>query len=86
MLTVVWHSITRLYWPATEIRAVDEVLADYGSHSLLARVSMEFGTDTDAPTMPELRTTLWIPATAVRDRLIGTAHHHGVRCGSTRSD
>jgi hypothetical protein len=78
VLTVVWHSITRLYWPAAEIRAVDEVLADYGSRSLLARVSMEFGTGTDAPTMPELRTTVWIPGRGVRDRLLGTAHHHGV--------
>ena len=32
VLTVVWHSITRLYWPAAEIRTVEQVLAGYGSH------------------------------------------------------
>lgn len=78
VLTVVWHSITRLYWPATESEAVDDVLAAYGSQHRLARVSMEFGTGPDAPTMPELRTTLWTPGDDVRHRLIGTAHHHGV--------
>lgn len=78
VLTVVWHSITRLYWPATESEAVDDVLSAYGSQHRLARVSMEFGTGADAPTMPELRTTLWLPGDRVRHRLIGTAHHHGV--------
>ena len=78
VLTVVWHSITRLYWPESEIRAVEEVLAHFGTRSPLARVSMEFGTDPDAPAMPELRTTLWTPGEGVQSRLLGTVHHHGV--------
>ena len=55
------------------------MLAAYGSRRLLARVSMEFGPDPDAPTMPELRTdAVDARARHVRNRLIGTAHHHGV--------
>lgn len=78
VLTVIWHSITQLYWSAAEIQAVDELLTGFGSQSRLARVSMEFGTSAAAPTMPELRTTVWTPGTGVRERLLGTAHHHGV--------
>jgi hypothetical protein len=78
VLTVVWHSVTRLYWPAAEVEAVEEALAAYGLQHRLARVAMEFGTDPDAPAMPEVRTTLWTPGDGVQHHRIGTAHHHGV--------
>ncbi|HET8615600.1 MAG TPA: DUF2332 domain-containing protein [Actinomycetales bacterium] len=45
VLTVVWHSITRMYWPGSEVAAVDEVVADAGSRLPLARVAMEYGDD-----------------------------------------
>jgi hypothetical protein len=46
VLTVVWHSITRMYWPSSEVAAVDEVIADAGARLPLARVAMEYGEHT----------------------------------------
>ena len=78
VLTVVWNSITRLYWPEAEVDAVDRILAAYGSRCPLARVSMEFATGPGAPAKPELRTTVWRRGGDIRHRLLGTAHDHGV--------
>lgn len=84
VLTVVWQSITRLYWPPEEVAAVEAVLAAHGSEQRVARVSMEFdhddGPDVSAAELrqPTLRTELWRPATATRRRLLGTAHDHGM--------
>ena len=78
VLTVVWNSITRLYWAEAEVGAVDRSLAAYGSRHLLARISMEFAMGPGAPAKPELRTTLWRPGHDVRHRLLGTAHDHGI--------
>lgn len=84
-LTVVWQSITRLYWPPAEVAAVDAALAAHGSEHRVARVSMEFDHD-DGPdpaagqtAKPTLRTELWRPAAAAaRRRMLGTAHDHGI--------
>jgi hypothetical protein len=88
-LTVVWHSVSQLYWPAAEIAEVDSVLADHGERHPLARVAMEYGAldrvdGKDAgpvgpaeTTRPELRTTVWQPGRERRDRYLGTAHDHG---------
>ncbi len=78
VLTVVWNSVTRLYWPEAEVAAVDRTLAEFGAQRLLARVSMEFGNEPDASPRPELRTTLWRPGQDPRHVLLGTAHDHGV--------
>jgi hypothetical protein len=75
-----------MYWPAEELSAVEAVLKSYGANHVLGEVSMEF--DLDAPhAKPELRTRLWNPDTdsSPRQRLLGTAHDHGipVRLAST---
>ena len=80
VLPVVWQSITRLYWPADEVRRVQQVLDDFGAEHELGQVCMEFPADGSPGTQPEVRTTLWSPhrRPAVRRRLLGTAHDHGV--------
>jgi hypothetical protein len=42
VLTVVWQSVTRLYWPPEEIAAVDEIIGEAGRRQTLAHVAMEF--------------------------------------------
>ena len=79
-LTVVWHSITQMYWPADELVAVETVLAGRGAQQRLGEVSLEFDPYGPPGAEPELRTRLWTPDTVSppRQRFIGTAHHHGV--------
>lgn len=78
-LTVVWQSITRMYWPASEIDRVGAVLAESGAHQQLAHVAMEYRLG-GVPGKPEVTTTLWRPesGTAVRTSVLGTAHDHGI--------
>ncbi len=42
VLTVVWQSITRLYWPAGEVARVEAAVAAAGRRIPLAHVSMEY--------------------------------------------
>ena len=42
VLTVVWHSISRMYWPAAEVARVDAALAEAGRRMALAHVQMEY--------------------------------------------
>jgi hypothetical protein len=41
VLTVVWHSITRQYWPSTEIAATSEVLDGARLRMPIAHVALE---------------------------------------------
>ena len=79
-LTVVWHSITQMYWSADELAAVETILASGGAQQRLGEVSLEFDPNGSPDTQPELRTRLWSPdaLSTPRQRLIGTAHHHGI--------
>ena len=78
-LTVVWHSVTQLYWPAAEVAAVRATLTAYGRDRRLAEVGMEYPLDADPAGKPEVRTTLWSgDGRPPRDRLLGTAHDHGI--------
>jgi len=77
VLPVVWHSITRLYWPPEEAAAVETVLAAYAERRPLARVAMEFDTGDDAPINPQLDTTVWSAGQPPRQRRLGRAHDHG---------
>jgi hypothetical protein len=82
VLTVVWQSVTQLYWPAEEVAAVERAVAAYGQRARVARVTMEF--DAPAPALssgqlPAVRTQLWEPGEPEpRRRLVGTAHDHGI--------
>jgi hypothetical protein len=79
-LPVVWHSITQMYWPIEEVMAVENILMSYGAQHRMGEVSMEFDLQTSPGAKPELRTRLWHPAGSgpIRERLIGTAHDHGI--------
>lgn len=86
-LTVVWHSITQLYWPPAEVLAVQGLLEEHGEHRLLGQIGMEFEAGPVA-VMPSLRTRLWRPGQPVRRRHLGSVHHHGVPvrlCGAAVS-
>lgn len=78
-LTVVWQSITQLYWPPSEVERVRQVLSEHGAKRRLGHVAMEYPAGTAAQ-KPEVRTRLWDPGApaGLRQRLIGTAHDHGM--------
>ena len=61
-LTVVWHSITQMYWPPDELAAVERILAGSGAQQRLGEVSLEFDPHGPPGAEPELRTRLWSPA------------------------
>ncbi len=78
-LTVIWHSVTQLYWPAAEIAAVQATLSTYGWDHRVAEVGMEYPREGDPAAQPEVRTSLWPgDRRPPRQRLVGTAHDHGI--------
>lgn len=87
VLTVVWQSITQLYWTPEEIETVDQVVTEHGRQHTLARVVMEYDPDpmlagglVPAPhtTKPSVQTLLLRPGTEPRHRRLGTVHDHGI--------
>ena len=77
-LTVVWHSVTQLYWPPAEVAAVEAALAAYGRRRPLARIGMEYEPGSPPTARPVVSTTLWTPGTAdPRVVRLGTANDHG---------
>lgn len=72
---VVWHSITQLYWPAAVSAAVDRIIAEYGRHHPVGRVSMEYE---PGERMPLLAVEWWPGDGSVRTAKLGTVHPHGV--------
>ena len=79
-LPVIWHSVTQMYWPTEEITAVQSILTNYGAQRRLGEVSLEYDFHDQRAVKPELRTRLWNPDSGpwIRERLIGTAHDHGI--------
>ncbi len=78
-LTVVWHSVTQLYWPASEIDAVRTTLSAYGQQHRVAEVGMEYPPGGGPADQPEVRTVLWPGnGSPPRERRLGTAHDHGI--------
>lgn len=80
VLTVVWHSVTQLYWPASELAAVEATLAEHGRRYQLAEVGMEYpshgGTSGERP---DVSTRFWAgDGSSPRERLVGVAHDHGI--------
>jgi len=73
VLTVVWHSITRMYWTVEESRAVDAVLATAGTRMPIARIAMEYP-EVVAGVRPEL--TLEVMGGPVR--VLADVGDHGV--------
>jgi len=78
VLPVVWQSITQLYWPASEVARVRAELTAYGRQDPVGRVGLEYDPGGDPTALPELRIELWGPGQPPQERLLGTAHPHGV--------
>ncbi|MFC7489628.1 MULTISPECIES: DUF2332 domain-containing protein [unclassified Knoellia] len=70
VLTVVWHSITRQYWPAAEYAAMLAAIDEARSRMPLVRVALE-----DPHPLPA--TGSWQPQIEVDDDVIGHCTHHG---------
>ncbi|WP_353952984.1 DUF2332 domain-containing protein [Knoellia sp. S7-12] len=70
VLTVVWHSITRQYWPTAEYVAMLSAIDDARSRMPLVRVALE-----DPHPLPAAGT--WRPQIEVDDDVIGHCTHHG---------
>ena len=77
VLTVVWQSITRMYWPAEELARVQAALDDAGrSLPRLAHVAMEYGA---ADVGAQLTVDVWRDGAADGARtLLGGVHDHGL--------
>lgn len=71
---VVWHSITRQYWPGPVSEAVEGCLADYGARHPCARVWMEH---IDGRWLPELGVDWWDGSGGHTSHTIATVHPHG---------
>jgi len=86
VLTVIWHSITRQYWPLAEITAVESVLVEARSRMPIAHIAMESPVSAaDVSDQPghrpaELTVGLSVPGRTAdpAPRLLGTVGDHGV--------
>lgn len=79
VLTVVWHSVTQLYWPDEEVDAVEAILSTYGTTHPLGEVGLEYDPAGETGDWPEIRTRLWAgDGGPARERLLGSAHDHGI--------
>jgi hypothetical protein len=86
VLTVIWHSTTRQYWPLAEITAVESVLAEARHRIPIAHISMESPVsaadvaDRRGHRPAELTVQLSVPGTIFdpAPRLLGTVGDHGV--------
>ncbi|MFC7487682.1 DUF2332 domain-containing protein [Knoellia sp. CPCC 206453] len=70
VLTVVWHSITRQYWPAAEYAAMLAAIDEARSRMPLVRVALE-----DPTPLPTSGT--WQPQVEVDDDVIAHCTYHG---------
>ncbi len=78
-LTVIWHSVTQLYWPTSEIADVRAALSGYGRDHRVGEVGMEYPPSGRPEEKPEVHTALWWgDGRPPRQRLAGTAHDHGI--------
>jgi hypothetical protein len=78
VVTVVWQSITRQYWPRDEVERVDGILRQAAERISLAHVSMEYPDLTDAPTA--VLSVSWMDDAAegsLRLERVGTVGDHG---------
>ena len=76
VLTVVWQSITRLYWPVAEVERVRAAVRRAARDMPLAHISMEYEDDESGAV---LRVDLWPgDGSAGRHARLGTVADHGV--------
>lgn len=71
VLTVVWHSVTRLYWPAEETAAVTTEVDEARLRMPVAHVALEHRWETASDGDPGL------PLVELDGEVLGRADHHG---------
>ena len=82
MLTVVWHSITQMYWDADELAAVEAIMHSVGARQLLGEVGLEFDLNDPDGSQPEvgyptMEPPCRYPASAIdRDRALSRHSRH----------
>ncbi|MCW2538921.1 MAG: hypothetical protein JWN95_646 [Frankiales bacterium] len=76
VLTVVWHSVTRVYWTAEERTKVAGLLAAAGRRMPLAYITMEQNASTYSGN-PELDVTLRQPGAPAGATILASAAGHG---------
>jgi hypothetical protein len=72
VLTVVWHSVTRLYWPAEETEAMTAAVDEARARIPLVHVAMEHGWPE-----PGSGDDPGLPLVTVDDDVLATCDHHG---------
>lgn len=80
VLTVVWHSVTQLYWPESELAALEATLTGHGRRRRVGEIGMEYpsqgGTSGERP---EVSTRFWAgDGSSPNSRRVATAHDHGI--------
>jgi hypothetical protein len=72
VLTVVWHSVTRLYWPTEETSAMTAAVEEARARIPLVHVAMEHGWPE-----PGSGDDPGLPVVTVDDDVLATCDHHG---------
>lgn len=75
VLTVVWHSVTRLYWPLEESRALADAVEAARSRIPVAHVAMENPWTPDG-SRPDTSPG-HLPVVELDGEVLGTCGHHG---------
>ncbi len=73
VLTVVWHSVTRIYWPPEETAAMNDAVEAARSRLPLAHIAMEHPWDGTTPVADAGA----LPAIELDGERLGTLGHHG---------
>jgi hypothetical protein len=77
VLTVVWHSVTRVYWPAEETTRVGGLIAAAGQRMPLAHVAMEYPV-AESARAAELSVSVHSPGNPVDTEVLATVADHGI--------
>ncbi|GGL31133.1 DUF2332 domain-containing protein [Phycicoccus endophyticus] len=75
VLTVVWHSVTRMYWPVEETLAMEAAVEEARGRMPLAHVSLEHGWPEGG--VVTARDDDLVPRVELDGAVLGTAGHHG---------
>jgi hypothetical protein len=78
VLTVVWHSVTRLYWPREETEGLATAIDDARDRLPLAHVAMEHPWSADgALPGPDSAAEALMPTIELDGEVLGSCDHHG---------
>ncbi|MBA2445447.1 MAG: DUF2332 domain-containing protein [Nocardioidaceae bacterium] len=72
VLTVVWQSITRLYWPAEEVKRVEAAVGRAASSAVIAHIAMEYPSEG-----PSVAAELTLAVSGATPEILATVGDHG---------